>query len=106
MAKKSFKISIGLALFAQLTLSASAAPRQMVAGHVPKEVKELNLKPTGSLSDSDHLTLYIGLPLRNQEELTNLLNQVYDPASTNFHRYLTPEKFTDQFGPSQRDYDK
>jgi subtilase family serine protease len=102
MAKELFNTVVGLLLF---TLTASAAPRQLT-GHVPKEVKELNLKPAGSLLDSDRLTLFIGLPLRNQKELTNLLSQVYNPASTNFHNYLTPEQFTAQFGPSQQDYDK
>ncbi len=105
MAKELFKTMVGLVLFTLLATAASAAPRQLT-GHVPKEVKELNLKPAGSLLSSDRLTLFIGLPLHHPEELTNLLNQVYDPASTNFHRYLTPEQFTAQFGPSQQDYDK
>src|SRR5262249_35820802 len=36
--------------------------------------------------------------------LTELLHQLYDPTSTNFHRYLTPKQFTEAFGPSERDY--
>src|SRR5208283_6167451 len=47
-----------------------------------------------------------GLPLRNQEELTNLLEQIYDPARTNYHHYLTPEEFTARFGPTEADYQK
>ena len=50
------------------------------------------------------MNLAIGLPLRNQEALTNLLQQIYDPASPNFHHYLTPEEFTAQFGPTEQDY--
>jgi len=53
----------------------------------------------------EKLNLSIGLPLRNPEGLTNLLQQIYDPASPNFHRYLTPEQFTEKFGPTQKDYD-
>ena len=30
--------------------------------------------------------------------------EIYDPASTNYHRYLTPEQFTEQFGPTETDY--
>jgi subtilase family serine protease len=50
------------------------------------------------------LHLAIGLPLRNQEILMNLVRQLYDPASTNFHRYLTPGQFAEEFGPSEQDY--
>ena len=50
------------------------------------------------------MNLAIGLPLRNTEALTNLLEQVYDPASPNYHHYLTPEQFTQQFGPTEQDY--
>lgn len=32
------------------------------------------------------------------------LHSIYDPTSTNFRRYLTPEKFTERFGPSEQDY--
>src|SRR6185312_5261338 len=37
-------------------------------------------------------------------ELTNLLQQIYDPSSTNYHHYLTPEEFTARFGPTEADY--
>lgn len=60
--------------------------------------------PLGRENASDHLKLAIGLPLRNQEELRNLLQELYDPASTNYHRYLTPEEFTARFGPTEADY--
>jgi uncharacterized repeat protein (TIGR01451 family) len=50
------------------------------------------------------LTLAIGLPLRNQAQLTALLRDLYDPASPNYHSYLSPQQFTERFGPSQQDY--
>ena len=53
---------------------------------------------------TDRLNLAIGLPLRNRPALTNLLQQLYDPRSANFHRYLTPEQFTGKFGPTDADY--
>ena len=40
------------------------------------------------------------------KQLTNLLADVYNPASPNFHHYLTPDQFTASFGPSQEDYQK
>src|SRR5208283_3892813 len=48
----------------------------------------------------------IGLQLRNQAALTDLIQQLYDPASPNYHQYLTPEQFTEQFGPTEQDYQK
>jgi subtilase family serine protease len=56
------------------------------------------------LPPTQRLSLAIGLPLRNQEELDALLQQLYDPASPNFHHYLTPEQFTARFGPTENDY--
>src|SRR5262249_20607874 len=62
------------------------------------------LASVGRLPASNRLDLIIGLPLRNRETLTNFLDQLYDPASTNFHRYLTPEQFAERFGPTEQDY--
>ena len=42
--------------------------------------------------------------MRNQAALTNLLHQIYDPASPHYHQYLTPEQFTERFGPTAEDY--
>jgi subtilase family serine protease len=50
------------------------------------------------------LRLAIGLPLRNGQALTNLLQQLYDPASPLYHQYLKPEQFTASFGPEEKDY--
>ena len=32
------------------------------------------------------------------------MQQLYDPASPQFHQYLTPEQFTERFGPTEQDY--
>ncbi|MGA2577297.1 MAG: protease pro-enzyme activation domain-containing protein, partial [Bryobacteraceae bacterium] len=52
----------------------------------------------------DRLTVAIGLPLRNQDELQTLLDQVVDPHSPSFRHYLTPAQFTERFGPTETDY--
>ena len=83
-------------------LPAQAAP-QILSGHVPAITKKLT--STGRLEPGRHLDLAIGLPLRNREKLTNLLEELYRPASPNFRQYLTADQFTDSFGPSQKDYD-
>jgi len=75
---------------------------QFLHGHVPAVVKTLS--PVGRPAAASNLNLAIGLPLRNHGELSNLLQQIYDPASPNFHHYLTPEQFTERFGPTEADY--
>jgi hypothetical protein len=80
------------------------AAQKTLAGQVPAAVA--NLAAINELPAATRLNLAIGLPLRNQAALNVLLAQIYDPASPNFHHYLTPEQFTAQFGPSQEDYQK
>ena len=59
---------------------------------------------SGHFDGTNHLKLAIGLPLRDQAGLSNLLQQIYDPASPNYHHYLTPAQFTERFGPTAADY--
>ena len=54
--------------------------------------------------DAARLSLAISLPLRNHQALAGLLQQIYDPASPSFHRYLAPSEFAEQFGPTKEDY--
>jgi subtilase family serine protease len=99
-------IAVGL-LAAPAVLSApvsGTAQRQVVSGHLPKIAKPL--PASSGLDAKAQIQLAIGLPLRNREQLTNLLTDLYNPSSPNFHHYLTPGQFTAAFGPSQEDYQK
>ncbi len=87
-----------------LTTSAYAAERQVLHGHIVRAVTELHLQPVGKLASSTNLDLVIGLPLRNQEALANLLQQQYAPTSPQYHHWLTPDEFTAKFGPTEEDY--
>ena len=91
-------------LFALASLwNAQAEPgRITLPGHVPSVVARLT--PIGRLPATNHLFLAIGLPLRNQAALGELLVQLYDPRSTNFHKFLTPPEFAARFGPTEQDY--
>jgi subtilase family serine protease len=46
----------------------------------------------------------IGLPLRNREQLTNLLEDIYNPSSPNFRHFLKADEFATSFAPSAEDY--
>ena len=85
-------------------LESRAADQRVLHGHVPPAVARLGLQLAGRLPATNLLHLAIGLPLRNREALTNLLQQIYDPTSPNYRHYLTPQQFTEQFGPTELDY--
>jgi uncharacterized repeat protein (TIGR01451 family) len=105
MSKMILKMGFGmLAALALATASAAAAPGDFRPLH--SDVSDLvsRLSPTGRLAATNRLHLSIGLPLRNREVLTNLLQQFYDPASQNYHHFLTPDQFADQFSPTPADY--
>jgi hypothetical protein len=57
-------------------------------------------KVLGQLPATQQLQLAISLPLRNQDQLNTLLQQLYDPTSANYRRFLTVQQFSDQFGPT------
>jgi len=80
----------------------TAKDRQALPEATPARVE--GLAPIGRLAASNRLSLAISLPLRQPEALTRLLKEIYDPANTNYHRYLTPQQFAERFGPSEADY--
>ncbi|MDQ6660342.1 MAG: protease pro-enzyme activation domain-containing protein, partial [Chloroflexota bacterium] len=54
----------------------------------------------GSASGQQQLNLSIGLQPRNGQELESLLHNMYDPRSSLYHHFLTPQQFVSQFGPT------
>jgi uncharacterized repeat protein (TIGR01451 family) len=104
MRKFLIALCLGLLVVVGVANRSVGAPAGMISlsGHVPAVVK--TLAATGRVAATNTLHLAIGLPLRNRELLTNLLQQINDPASQNYHHFLTPSQFTDQFGPTPKDY--
>src|ERR1700733_11200144 len=82
--------------------SLQAAGTQILKGHVPQAVAAS--KAAGQVPPDTQMRLAVGLPLRNQPELENLLQQIADPTSPNFRQYLTPQQFAERFGPTEEDY--
>jgi hypothetical protein len=81
--------------------SASAQGKRGLYGSVPPEA--LRSLPVGALPASHRLELAISLPLRNQATLDYALQELYNPASPNFHQWLTSEQFAELFGPTEQD---
>ncbi|HEY3863716.1 MAG TPA: protease pro-enzyme activation domain-containing protein [Verrucomicrobiae bacterium] len=86
------------------TRAGLAEPARTLRGHVPDAVGRL--KAVSDIEGGTNLQLAVGLSLRNKPALTNLLKELYNPASPNFHHYLSVDQFTEQFGPSTEDYQK
>jgi subtilase family serine protease len=95
------QMAASLMLFLSVA-SISAAERKTLHTGVPEVAAQL--PRLDRLPATSRLRLAVGLGWRNQGKLNNLLQQLYNPASVNFHRYLTPQQFTEQFGPAEQDY--
>jgi len=78
--------------------------RQTLHAHVRPAVTSGEAKLVGIVPRGQTMRLSIVLPLRNQEALTSLLTRLYDPSSPDYRRFLSVDQFTQQFGPTQADY--
>ena len=102
-AKKFCLLIAGFGWFtASPALWAADAATKILPGHVADAVAHLSA--IGTLPATNRLNLAIGLPLRDVPALDDFLAQVSDPASANYRHYLTPEEFTERFGPTAQDY--
>jgi kumamolisin len=72
--------------------------------HMREAVSSGQAAYVGRLPSTLSLRLNIALPLRNEAELNELLQQLYDPHSPAYHQFLSVKEFTDRFGPTQEDY--
>jgi subtilase family serine protease len=86
------------------TAAAQAEQRPALTTHVPEAVSTGVAPLVGHLRSAQRLSLAISLPLRNQAELDTLLQQLYNPQSPNYHKYLSVQEFTERFGPVEADY--
>jgi kumamolisin len=74
---------------------------QTLAGHVPLEVR--NGTAVLRYHASVNIDGRIILPLRNQPELAELLEDLYNPNSPKFHKFLTPDEFAQRFSADAAD---
>ena len=62
----------------------------------------------GMVEDAAPIRLYLNLQRTDaqQKDLDDLVSEQQNPASPNFHKWLTPEQFGERFGASAVDIDK
>ena len=92
------------ALFFLSAMNLHGADRRILRGHIPLTVTRFNLQPLRELPSTNLLHMAIGLPLRDPDAARAFIEQLYDPTSPLYHQYLTPEEFTEKFGPTVDDY--
>jgi len=93
-------IGVAIVLWPVVGLQAQSLPTR----HVHREVASGEASFAGLLPATQAMRLDLMLPLRNEAELDQLLKNLYDPQSPLFHKFLSVQEFTAQFGPSEQDY--
>jgi len=97
-----------LLLTAALILSVvgvSQAQQPLLTRHTRQAVTYGQAATLGRMPATQTMQFDIVLALRHAPELENLLQELYDPTSPNYRKFVTVKEFTDRFGPSQEDYD-
>ena len=94
-------LSCALLLFAA---GARMQAQSLPTRHIHKEMANGQAKMLGRFPATQLLKLNIALPLRNEAELDDLLQKLYDPKSGLYHQFLSVEEFTARFAPTEQDY--
>jgi len=99
----SLLLAAGLSALLALTARAQITGSHALRGHHALPVAA-RVQAVDRLAATQQLQFTIGLPLRNQAELDKFLQELSDPSSPNYRKFLTPEQFTERFGPTKEDY--
>lgn len=99
-----FKRAFCIYVLTLLSISYACAQGSLPTHHVHSVVTNGKAVLVGPLSPTQHMQLAITLPLRNQQQLTNLLTQLRDPSSPNYRHFLSVDQFAARFGASAADY--
>ena len=79
----------------------AAAPSVVKPGSLSPHLREATDLGPAPLSESH--AVVVGLALRNRDDLEAFLQELQDPTSPNYHRFLTQEEFNERFAPRPED---
>ncbi|GLG00156.1 pseudomonapepsin [Alicyclobacillus hesperidum subsp. aegles] len=84
-----------------LVAMAATAPmaKRVVVASVEPQAKH-GARIVGELAGNAPMHVAIGLKLRNQAALQQLIGELYNPSSKQYGHYLTPQQFRQEFAPS------
>ncbi|MFG3051101.1 protease pro-enzyme activation domain-containing protein [Kitasatospora sp. NPDC048239] len=91
-------VSLGVTT-AQAATPNAAAPRVSLPNTVTPAVARSEKK--GDVPASQQLSVAVSLKLRDTAELDRFLAAVATPGTPEYGRYLTPQQFTERFGPTK-----
>jgi uncharacterized protein (TIGR03437 family) len=81
--------------------------RVELRGHIhPKALAENDQGEASPSLTLPYVTLVLKRSASQEADLSQLLADQQNPASPNYHHWLTPEEYADRFGASQDDIDK
>jgi subtilase family serine protease len=110
--EKNYAVVFGRVMYAVLcaaillfVVEGQSQAQSLLTRHVREATLKGKAQSIGRLPATQAMRLDIVLPLRNQADLNNLLQELYDPSSSSYRHFLTVPEFTARFGPSQEDYD-
>ncbi|HYA34523.1 MAG TPA: protease pro-enzyme activation domain-containing protein, partial [Candidatus Binataceae bacterium] len=101
--------TLGVLIFcASATVYAQSAPAPTPRpGMVALKNNNPRIDPAilkGPMDKSSKMTFNVVLALRNEDQLNTLIEEQQNPASPNYHHWLTGDEFNARFGPNPADY--
>lgn len=89
---------------ALITAVPDSRVRVRLAGDIRREATPRNDRgPVAGSLPLDHIQLLLRRPAEREAALRGYLEQLHDPRSPRFHRWLTVSELAQSFGPAQRD---
>ena len=98
--------SVAFLLITSSTSARAQQSLQVLHKHVRPAISDGRAVPVGYLPSNQELNLVIHLPVRNQEELTSLIDRLSDPDSPDYRQWLSVAQFTERFGRTEAEYQK
>ena len=92
----------GATALALLATMAQAQERQLLSTHTAATAGSQTM---GRLPATQQLNATMTLQLRNEPQLHALLQDLYNPNSPNYRKFLSVSEFTERFAPTEADYD-
>lgn len=77
---------------------AQSDPRVSMNGQMAPLMQQAQM--VGDVQSQQPMQLSIGLQLRHQTALKQLLQSLYQPGSAQYHQFLTPQQFESRFSPT------
>lgn len=89
-----------------VTRAVSDAKLVTLAGNTRPETQvSADLGAVPSDMPLDHMLLHLNRPAQTESALEAYIDEIHDPKSANYHRWLTAEQVGELYGPNQMDVD-